>query len=320
MHGHRDVVVELSGWSLFGPLNARWLDAREFASLKDAPEGARFEPDTLATPNGLLRLSETSLIIDQLFMKTRDDRTMNTSIRLRFALQRSIESLRVLVSNRIIETLPCELPSRVTAAVRAEISRLNYHALQAEFGEIEARVLKQLRASICGSPQSGSERLGLTLSALAIDLYEDASHGPDGGGSFINTPSFITQTAAAIRAADGDVKMSDIVALTAGHYSLEQTRALAKAPNGFMIAPQHLGGFDPNGGIYSPLLNPALGYLATTGEPGEAPYDPAPRAEAKGQMKAPRLMRRNSRNSRLKMNGVVGRDFDPGHQIFRGPM
>lgn len=322
-HGHRDILVELSGWGLFDPWNARWLDARAFASLKEAPGWARFEPDTLATPAGLLRLSETSLYIDRLLIATRDDRAMSAEAHLRFSLKRDAENIARQVSLDILRLLPCELSARVAAAVRAEVSALHYSALQAEFREIEQRVLQRLRAELCQSPETGNGQLGLVLSSLTIDMFEDHLSRADAPH---NLASFIAQTAGAIEAIQGTATMSEIAPIVVAQYSLEQTKAVAKAPNGFMIAPQHLGGFDPNAGPYSPLMNPAINYLHRSRDEDAAVTPPL--IEASGD-DTPLPANQRRRADRLKGSLLrqapkppvkrSRRDFDPDRQRFSGP-
>jgi len=324
MHGHRDIVVELSGWSPFDPVNARLLDARAFASFAEAPDGVRFEPDTLATADGLLRLSETALYIDRLAITSRDDRMMSAPSNLRFSLPRDPDLIARQVSTGILPLLARELPSRVMAAVRAEVSRLRYDTLQAEFQEIEQRVLQRLRKEIGLPPDGSNGQLGLVLSSLTIELFEDHFSRTDAP---YNLASSIAQTAGAIEAIQGAATMNEIAPIIIAQHSLEQTRAVARAPNGFMIAPQHLGGFDPVAGAYSPMMNPAISYLNR--EINRSPVAaPSPDNVVKANASQPEsqvvnFVRPGQRPLRPAQTPSAKRDdreFDSDRQRFKGPI
>lgn len=137
-----------------------------------AADGARFVPDTLATPEGRLRGDDTVMVLAGDIYQASDGGRVHAEASARFALRSCPPCLRVMLDEGLIGHVGADLTRQIRAAIANAIGRRTAHEAIAGQAAIGKECLDRLRPTLRHSPRRSADGLGLQLKALSLRIQD----------------------------------------------------------------------------------------------------------------------------------------------------
>ena len=171
-------LVQLSSdWA--APVLADPLDAAEVVSLAGGGETARYQPEELANPNGLLSLQRVTLNLGPEVAQTSDGVAVEVRATIEFYLEEKKAWLVKLLKDGTLRSLGQTFADRARSAIISKLGEVHYGTAIGNQSSVGTRVEHQLAASVGGSPFESDGKLGVRIisTKLRIDRHEQVRTG-----------------------------------------------------------------------------------------------------------------------------------------------
>ena len=165
-----------------GPIIGQRIDVRAFAELDQSAE-AVFNPTSLGSDRGNLRLNQTTMVLTNASFQTKDAVRLRSEVSVTFRLKRQREVLREILKQGLLPQMSREMPRRVRGLIAAEIGTLSQRQALEQQSSIRDRCLAAVRKALAASPGRGSPGLGIEVTNLTMRLHvsERDAHSDEHG-------------------------------------------------------------------------------------------------------------------------------------------